>query len=281
MRALSPQLSTRTPKGETVFGIKLAESARKVAIASIASEGEQRTIALACYLAELGQSSEKSSLIFDDPVSSLDHTNRCRIAWRLADESRERQIIVFTHDPVFLQELCDSCERGGLPVATGHLEWGLSSDGQSRPGFFQAGLPWIHEKVPARLDKLEKEYGEIKRNASPHPGAEEEKRIREWYCCLRATLERIVEQCLLAGVVFRFRDYVNIKDLSKVTNIDTSEVTELQRLFTRCCDQTDAHDHASARNASLPTPDEMYADWQASHDLVKAIGARQNASKAC
>ena len=97
----------------------------------------------------------------------------------------------------------------------------------------------------------------------------------------RAELERIVEQCLLAGVVFRFRDYVSIKDLSKVSSIDPHEVAEVQRLFARCCDLTDAHDHASARNVGLPTPDEIHTDWLATHALVKAIGIRQTASKAC
>lgn len=47
------------------------------------SEGERTAIALACFLAELRLADDSSGLIFDDPVSSLDHNVREYVARRL------------------------------------------------------------------------------------------------------------------------------------------------------------------------------------------------------
>ena len=67
----------------------------------ILSEGEYRCVALAGFMAELATNDSDSGIIFDDPVSSLDHLHREAIAKRLAAEGRSRQMIVFTHDLPF------------------------------------------------------------------------------------------------------------------------------------------------------------------------------------
>ena len=47
--------------------------------------------------------------VFDDPVSSLDHRHRDRVAERLAEEGKTRQVVVFTHDMAFLLLLDEAC----------------------------------------------------------------------------------------------------------------------------------------------------------------------------
>jgi hypothetical protein len=42
-----------------------------------------------------------TGIVFDDPVSSLDHMRREQIARRLAREAKVRQVNVFTHDLAF------------------------------------------------------------------------------------------------------------------------------------------------------------------------------------
>ena len=65
------------------------------------SEGEHRCVAIAAFLAELSTSESNSAIVFDDPVSSLDHVYKDNVAERLAEEGKNRQVIVFTHDHVF------------------------------------------------------------------------------------------------------------------------------------------------------------------------------------
>ena len=43
----------------------------------------------------------RSAIVFDDPVLSLDHRWRKRVAKRLVEETKNRQVIVLTHDLVF------------------------------------------------------------------------------------------------------------------------------------------------------------------------------------
>ena len=70
----------------------------------ILSEGEQRAIALGSFLAEMHLANHLGGIVFDDPVSSLDHYRRKDVARRLVDEAKIRQVIILTHDTVFLGE---------------------------------------------------------------------------------------------------------------------------------------------------------------------------------
>jgi recombinational DNA repair ATPase RecF len=67
----------------------------------VLSEGEKTCVALAGFLAELETTNTLSGIVLDDPVSSLDHNYRERVARRLVEAARQRQVIVFTHDIVF------------------------------------------------------------------------------------------------------------------------------------------------------------------------------------
>lgn len=66
---------------------------------AILSEGEQKAVGLALFLAEASVQESKSPIILDDPVNSLDH----RIAAKFADRllSFDRQVIVFNHNRLF------------------------------------------------------------------------------------------------------------------------------------------------------------------------------------
>ena len=77
----------------------------------VLSEGEHRCVALAAFLAELATGGSRSAIVFDDPVSSLDHNHRDAVAERLAEESLSRQVIVLTHDIAFLFRLDEACRR--------------------------------------------------------------------------------------------------------------------------------------------------------------------------
>jgi len=81
----------------------------------VLSEGEQTCVALAAFLTELATASHKSALVFDDPVTSLDHRWRERVAERLVEEARVRQIAVFTHDMVFVNDLHDKARARECP----------------------------------------------------------------------------------------------------------------------------------------------------------------------
>ena len=101
---LHVSLTSRTDKGKAFHKLKLDLPQVKKP-ADILSEGEQRAIALGSFLAEINVHGGSGGVIFDDPVSSLDHKRRERVARRLVQEGSKRQVIVFTHDLYFLNLL--------------------------------------------------------------------------------------------------------------------------------------------------------------------------------
>lgn len=259
-------------KGETKFGLRLTSTSGHKVV-DIASEGEQRCIALAAFMAELSQASHQSSLVFDDPVSSLDHWRREKIAVRLVVESKNRQVIVFTHDSVFLNDLQSNATRSGLVPEICHLEWSGGT-----PGKYVKGLPWDMKTVDDRFSKLEKEQKAITTAWNPVPNEDNVQSMRRSYSWLRATLERMVEKEIFSDVVFRFRSYVDIKKLDGVVGFSPIECAELQRLVQRCHDVTDAHDPAQAKQAAIPVPADLAADIAAAKKLLAEIRIRRKAA---
>jgi len=105
-------------------------------VGDIFSEGEHRCVALAAFLAELVTAKQYSGIVFDDPMSSLDHIHRKAVAARLVEESAHRQVVVFTHDLAFLFELRREAESKAMPI---HYQ--TVARKQNRPGFVEAELP--------------------------------------------------------------------------------------------------------------------------------------------
>ncbi len=244
-------------------------------IDEILSEGEQRAIALGSFLAELALANHSCGIVFDDPVSSLDHKRRGRVAKRMAQEANTRQVIVFTHDVVFLEQLRTECKRIAIePAITSLDRVGLSA------GIVTPGLPWVHKSFGERIDALEKtQRGFAKLPWPAEPSEELAGQITRQYSFLRATIERIVQDHLLNGTVQRFKDHIKVNRLAEVVGLQQSEVDELFRLNQRCHDVVEAHDPASAKDDPPPTPDEFKQDIADLRALVDTVKARRKAAK--
>ncbi len=244
----------------------------KAKVHMVLSEGEQTCVALAAFLTELATASHKSALVFDDPVTSLDHRWREKVAERLVEESRARQIIVFTHDMVFVNDLHDKGAREGLPMKLVSL-----SRGPAGTGMVSEGLPWQHAGIRDRIDKLEK----AAREARKLYDANDEEGYRDTavkiYDRLRATWERGLEDVAFAGVIHRHRDYIDTKNLKRVTVIEGADVETFRKNFKKCSDLVEAHDPSRARDGAVPPPDDILADIKILADWAESIRARQNA----
>ena len=53
-------------------------------------------------------------MVFDDPVNSLDDTRKSTIAERLVSISEHKQVVIFTHDLVFVSSLINYAEDNNL-----------------------------------------------------------------------------------------------------------------------------------------------------------------------
>lgn len=267
---IAPRLDESVERGKMKHKLAL-DVVVPAKISDILSEGEQRAIALGCFLAELRTGGHGGGIVFDDPVSSLDHTRRQKVARRLVAEAKNRQVIIFTHDTSFLGELRDLIEQTGIDHVIHHLEWyGEFS------GVIQSGLPWEHKSYRDRIDKLQKAQSALAVGWPPYPNSEQSAAMRQQYNLMRATIERVIQDVVFNGVVVRYRDWIRVTpNLSKVVGFEKEECDEIERLYQICCDVVDAHDPASGKNSPVPTADQLGQDIAALVALTSDIEARK------
>jgi energy-coupling factor transporter ATP-binding protein EcfA2 len=236
----------------------------------ILSEGEKTCVALAAFLTELATAIHRSTLVFDDPVSSLDHRWRKQVAKRLVEEAEHRQIVVFTHDLVFVNDLYDLGHEKKRPMRM----WTISR-GKPGAGMVNEGMPWKAQRVEERLDKLEKDAREARKLYDNNQQDEYNQDTAAVYNGLRASWERALEDVAFFRVVQRHRDYIDTKYLKKASVLTEADCDGFHAGFKKCCDVVDAHDPSSGRNADAPAPAEVMQDIQTLKDWVTSLRDRQ------
>jgi len=269
IKHIKTKLNERVQQGKLKYKLVLDLPVTKK-LDEILSEGEQRAIAIGSFLAELRLAAHKGGIVFDDPVSSLDHCWRKKVAYRLVEEAKKRQVIVFTHETAFLGELRDVIEQQGVNHLIHHLEWMSGS-----PGYVVEGLPWEHQSYKERLDEHEKMQRALAKNWPTYPNEEERARMRHEYSLLRATIERAVQDVIFCGVIRRYENYVRVTNLKNVVELTEAECTEIVRLDKACSDVVDAHDPPSAKNAPVPDAQQLGKDIAALKAVIEEIKSRR------
>ncbi|MHA7108754.1 AAA family ATPase [Sunxiuqinia elliptica] len=97
-----PNLDVKIENAGTRKGVSSTKLVltRSNAIKSILSEGEQKAVALALFIAEVRMQKQKNPIVLDDPVNSLDHKIAGKFAERLLNLNN--QIVIFNHNRLFL-----------------------------------------------------------------------------------------------------------------------------------------------------------------------------------
>lgn len=272
LSAIKIGLEMSGQKGARMQQLKLASPSRfaRVKLSGILSEGEQRAIALASFLAEIGIEPGHSGIVFDDPVSSLDHVRREQIASRLALEAKFRQVIVFTHDLAFAWSLREFAERHGAK----HAERHVFAAGDSK-GHCADALPFEAKKLEARVNELRAQAARAKKVLEQDQDyAAYNDIVRNGYRRMRDTWELLVEDLLFAGTVKRFRRSVETRKLRYVV-VEDADVKAVYEGMTRCSNFT--HEGGAEAPPVLPQPDEFIADVESLGAAVGAIKAREKA----
>jgi hypothetical protein len=256
-----------------VFYHKLVLSrAPGVELPKVVSEGEQRCLSIAAFFAELSTADDPSGIVFDDPVSSLDFQWRNGVARRLVEESKTRQVIVFTHDVVFLLALRQLApEEVGIEPLDQHVHH-LSKGA----GVCVEELPWVALPVKQKIGYLNKCWQAAdKLSREGHKNAYE-KESKYIYGLLREAWERAVEEVLLCKVVERYRPGVQTLPIAHLADISPEDCKMVETAMSRCSTWLPGHDQAAAARAPVPAPTELKADIDALAGWVSAIRKRRN-----
>lgn len=186
-------------RGQLFHKLQLKHATR-AELPRVVSEGESRCIALAAFMAELRSAGHESTIVFDDPVSSLDHRWRSSVARRLVDAARTRQVVVFTHELVFLAAVLQEAELADVPAETRTL-----ARDREFAGHVTAGLPWHGLPTKKRIGWLRDQWTKADKTFRTEGQNAYDPLATRVYAELRQTWERAIEEVLLNQVVLRFR----------------------------------------------------------------------------
>ncbi|MDF5996624.1 AAA family ATPase [Pseudomonas aeruginosa] len=204
------------------------------AVGQVLSEGEHRCVALAAFMAELATTENKSGIVFDDPVSSLDHMHREAVAKRLVAEAAHRQVIVFTHDLAFLFELNRAADdaQPKPPVAISSI-----SRGADKAGFCRSEPPFKARRVSDITTSLSNQLAGERYHFEQGNQDEWRKSVKSIAATLRDTWEIAVEEAV-GHVIRRLSNEVKTPGLVKLTAItvpDCEAMRDGMAAVPSCC----------------------------------------------
>lgn len=249
----------RAPGVALTFQGRSGRAQRKKIVASyrpssVLSEGEQKVLAIADFLAESRMRETKAPLVFDDPVTSLDYRRLDEVAARIQQLAESHQVIVLTHNIMFASALISVRQNKKLRAKIYEVRDCGATKGILAPD------------VEPRLDTAADLAKRINVKLQSIPGAEpvlQDALIKETYDLLRAWCEAFVEQELLQNVTQRYRANIMMTRLSKIdiSRFDAA-VAVIEPLFARACDRMSGHSHAAEYMSTKPTVNELQEDWE-------------------
>lgn len=265
------KVDTRNRSGEQQFKLSIAdENDVTIATLGVASEGEQRCIAIASFLAEMKADARRSAVIFDDPVNSLSHEWSSRVARRLIIESQNRQVIVLTHNIVFYKLLLEVAEEIGEKYSSIALE-----RTRKFAGLVRESAPWEAMTTRSRYKELKVKLQELKRLEKKDETTTTELRLAscQYYGFLREAWERLVEEKLLNKVVTRFERGISTQRLTRLTDICQDDLDKINRGMSKCSTYFRGHDSAPAVGDPYPTIAEIEQDLDAFYIFLTELEA--------
>ena len=261
--------------GENVHQMKMQthDGILRMKLTDILSEGEQRVIAVAGFLAELSLQGKPMPIVFDDPVSSLDHEYSEKIAARLVDVSKNRQVVIFTHDISFMLELQRKSEENGLycHCVSIHREGNIA-------GKIRGETAWHAMKVNQRLAFIDERLAQIV-HLYPEAQRDYNSEVAVLYGYLRETWEAAIEEALFNNTVRRFSAEVQTLRLRKVVIYDTDYDIISKGMIT-CSKWMIGHDLSKAISENRPPPGDFQISIQELRDFVAGLKTRRKATSA-
>lgn len=220
---------------------------------AVFSEGEQKVLAMADFLAEARLSGVTAPVIFDDPVSSLDHRRVGEVAERVAALSETAQVIVFTHDIFFTTKLLQTIEDAKRTCTYFQI-----SD-ENGKGFIMRGSHPQWDSV----SKITKRINAVVQEAKSSKDSDERNElVQRGYGLIRSWCEVFVETEVFAGVTLRYQPNVRLNCLSKVKADSLPEVIEVvSRVFRDSCRYIDSHSQPLVTLGTRPTATTLENDW--------------------
>jgi AAA domain-containing protein len=260
----------RTPEVRLEFVGRQGKAHRRKTLAAdyrlsqILSEGEQKVLALADFLAEARMGSSSAPIIFDDPVNSLDHRRLKEVSDRITALVATRQVVVFTHNIWLATELLARFEK-----RPSECSYYMVSDDEAT-----GAKGKIDRATGPRWDtvkELKKRVDEHLKDAAAASGASQAALVESAYGEMRSWCEVVVEGVLFGDVTRRYRANVMMGGLRDVhPDRLQAAIDVIDSLFNRACRYIPDHSQPLPTLSARPTLADAQADWTTAQEAVKA-----------
>ena len=233
---------------------------KKYDLSSILSEGEQKVIALSHFIAENLIEDKDNVLVLDDPVNSLDLQRMETVARVLVQLSEKKQIIILTHNLVFVgflskyaKEILDNEEHTFICLERGNI------DGKPYTGQIKYEFPNIetYKYYKSKVNSLVSNKADLRENKN---------HIYDCFSYMRSALELMVAEKVFNGTINRYEPDIK---MTKFENINTdalkNSVCRISALFSKVCRFIPAHSSSpQARiEPTIEILNECYTEFKA------------------
>ncbi len=249
----------KAPSVSLDFKGRQAQTSRKKTISThklsdVLSEGEQKVIALADFIAESSLRQKSSPIVLDDPVNSLDYKRLKHVVERIYGLSQTRQIIIFTHNIWFATELLERFRK--TSGACSYFD--IQSEGQTRGLISPASNPRTDS-----FNDYKKRINEFIKQAEKAENTEvREALVKSAYDYMRGACEVIVENDLFQEVTKRYRANVMMTKLVEIkADRLPAAIKVINEVFDKCCDMMPGHSHGLETLNVRPSLDELKTEW--------------------
>jgi energy-coupling factor transporter ATP-binding protein EcfA2 len=248
-------VKSKVSKGRVLHKLQL-RGATQSGLADVLSEGENRIVSIAAFLADVTGKSNQAPFIFDDPISSLDQTYEEAVVQRLIELSQDKQVIVFTHRLSLLGTVRHFAEKKSIKpdvVSIRSTDWGT---GEPAP------IPLSQSDIKTSLNTLMNQRYQDTKKANENGEFEYAEILLKSICSdFRTLVERSIENDLLCGVVQRFQRPVHTLKLKELAKLKAADCNLLDLLMTKYSGFE--HSQPAESPVELPNPDDLMADMTA------------------
>ena len=251
-------------KGKISFKLAIKEALVQTATNSVLSEGENRIVALAAFLADITGSGQPTPFVFDDPVSSLDQEFEELVVERLVELAKTRQVIVFTHRLSLLVLVEEAINAKKRISTTNDFLPALSILTLRRVGNYSGrvdGLDVRHDKpIKGFTFLLDHKLTKIDKLLMNDDIEAYESELKAICGDFRILIERSIEKVMLNGVMERFRRSIQTTQIMSLAKINSTDCALIDTMMTKY--SKFEHSQSNELAGMLPSSSELKTDLE-------------------
>jgi ABC-type cobalt transport system, ATPase component len=264
--------ATKARQGSQLHRAEFRDARSGTKLTDVLSEGEQTSLGFVGFLTEAHFDASKSALIFDDPVSSLDHMKREAVARRIVELAKDRQVVVFTHDVAFTMFLRKAAEEFTVPYATR----GIEKLRKAEPGYTTEDHPWTAKDSGQRVDTLRQEVAALRRNEKGMSEEEYQRETENIAGHMSQTWERIISQVIGEPLVDFVSLEVRVGKLRIIGRVTEQDVQTYDLSYSRISGWASRHDPHPELNYVPPTVERLNAEIEVIAEWLRRVKKYQS-----